>query len=162
MSEISREFNIKVLICAAQRGTEVFIPNGNFELKQGDKLSIAASHDNLEKFLREIGGLKRKVKTVLIVGGDKIAYYLCKSLSKVDIKVKIIEKDIDACRKMTELLPYVDVIHGDVTDQQLLEEEGIDDVDVFVCLTGIDKENIILSMYAKKKTIPKVLTKISQ
>lgn len=162
MVDISREFNIKVLICAIQRGDEVFIPNGDFVLKKGDKLSIAASHDNLEKFLRKIGGLKRKVKRVLIIGGGKIAYYLCKSLSKVDIKIKIIEKDINACRKITELLPNVDVIHGDGTDQQLLEEEGINDVDAFVCLTGIDEENIILSMYAKRKEISKVVTKVSQ
>lgn len=162
MKEISQKFDLKVLICAVQRGNEVIIPNGDLMLEAGDKLSIAASHLELEKFLGRIGGLKRKVKTVMIVGGGKIAYYLCESLKKLNIKIKIIERDIQACNNIASLLPYVDVIHGDGTDQQLLEEEGVNDVDAFVCLTGIDEENIILSMYANSKNIRKVITKVSQ
>lgn len=160
MKEISHKFNLKVLICAVQRANDVIIPNGDLVLESGDKLSIAASHLELENFLGRIGGLKRKVKTVMLIGGGKIAYYLCESLKKLNIKIKIIERDIKACNNIADLLPYVDVIHGDGTDQQLLEEEGIDDVDAFVCLTGIDEENIILSMYANSKNIRKVITKV--
>lgn len=160
MREISYKFNLKVLICAVQRANDVIIPDGDLVLEAGDKLSIAASHLELENFLGRIGGLKRKVKTVMIIGGGKIAYYLCESLKKLNIKIKIIERDIKACNNIADLLPYVDVIHGDGTDQQLLEEEGIDDVDAFVCLTGIDEENIILSMYANSKNIRKVITKV--
>lgn len=160
MKEISHKFNLKVLICAVQRANDVIIPNGGLVLEAGDKLSIAASHLELENFLGRIGGLKRKVKTVMLIGGGKIAYYLCESLKKLNIKIKIIERDIKACNNIADLLPYVDVIHGDGTDQQLLEEEGIDDVDAFVCLTGIDEENIILSMYANSKNIRKVITKV--
>lgn len=160
MKEISHKFNLKVLICAVQRANDVIIPNGDLVLEAGDKLSIAASHLELENFLGRIGGLKRNVKTVMLIGGGKIAYYLCESLKKLNIKIKIIERDIKACNNIADLLPYVDVIHGDGTDQQLLEEEGIDDVDAFVCLTGIDEENIILSMYANSKNIRKVITKV--
>lgn len=160
MKEISHKFNLKVLICAVQRANDVIIPNGDLVLEAGDKLSIAASHLELENFLGRIGGLKRKVKTVMLIGGGKIAYYLCESLKKLNIKIKIIERDIKACNNIADLLPYVDVIHGDGTDQQLLEEEGIDDVDAFVCLTGIDEENIILSIYANSKNIRKVITKV--
>ncbi len=160
MREISYKFNLKVLICAVQRANDVIIPDGDLVLEAGDKLSIAASHLELENFLGRIGGLKRKVKTVMIIGGGKIAYYLCESLKKLNIKIKIIERDIKACNNIADLLPYVDVIHGDGTDQQLLEEEGIYDVDAFVCLTGIDEENIILSMYANSKNIRKVITKV--
>ena len=160
MKEISHKFNLKVLICAVQRANDVIIPNGDLVLEAGDKLSIAASHLELENFLGRIGGLKRKVKTVMLIGGGKIAYYLCESLKKLNIKIKIIERVIKACNNIADLLPYVDVIHGDGTDQQLLEEEGIDDVDAFVCLTGIDEENIILSMYANSKNIRKVITKV--
>lgn len=160
MKEISHKFNLKVLICAVQRANDVIIPNGDLVLEAGDKLSIAASHLELENFLGRIGGLKRKVKTVMLIGGGKIAYYLCESLKKLNIKIKIIERDIKSCNNIADLLPYVDVIHGDGTDQQLLEEEGIDDVDAFVCLTGIDEENIILSMYANSKNIRKVITKV--
>ncbi|MDD7183727.1 Trk system potassium transporter TrkA [Peptostreptococcus porci] len=161
LNEIRNEYKIKFLICAIQRKDAVIIPKGNIELEVGDKISIAASHEDLELFLKRIGGLKRKIKTVMIIGASKITYYLCKSLEGINIKIKIIEKDIESCRQIGELLPDVDVIHGDGTDIQLLEEEGFDDVDAFISLTGIDEENIILSMLANGKNIPKVVTKVS-
>lgn len=162
MRDVVRTFGIKVLVCAVQRRDEVFIPDGTFIFEQGDKLSIAASHEDLEKFLKKVGGLKRKVKTVMIIGGGKIAYYLCKSLENINIKTKIIERDRKTCHFLAQNLPKVDIIHGDGTDNQILEEEGIHEVDAFVSLTGIDEENIIMSMYADSKGVSKVITKISQ
>ncbi len=162
MRDVVRTFGIKVLVCAVQRRDEVFIPDGTFIFEQGDKLSIAASHEDLEKFLKKVGGLKRKVKTVMIIGGGKIAYYLCKSLENINIKTKIIERDGKTCHFLAQNLPKVDIIHGDGTDNQILEEEGIHEVDAFVSLTGIDEENIIMSMYADSKGVSKVITKISQ
>lgn len=160
--EIRNSFNVKFLICALQRNSEVIIPKGNIILQEGDKLNIAASHENLEIFLKKIGGLKRKIRTVMVIGAGKITYYLCKTLQNINIKVKVIEKDMNACNRLVELLPDIDVIHGDGTDKQLLEEEGIDDVDAFVSLTGMDEENIILSMFANSKNVSKVITKLSQ
>ena len=94
--------------------------------------------------------------------GGKIAYYLCKSLENINIKTKIIERDRKTCHFLAQNLPKVDIIHGDGTDNQILEEEGIHEVDAFVSLTGIDEENIIMSMYADSKGASKVITKISQ
>ena len=162
MKDVVKTFGIKILVCAIQRRDEVFIPDGNFTFEKGDKLSIAGSHEDLEKFLKKVGGLKRKVKTVMIIGGGKIAYYLCKSLENINIKTKIIERDRKTCHFLAQNLPKVDIIHGDGTDNQILEEEGIHEVDAFVSLTGIDEENIIMSMYADSKGASKVITKISQ
>ena len=162
INEITKSLKMKLLICAVQREGDVIIPDGNVELKLGDKINIAASHDNLEEFLKKAGGWKRKIKTVMVIGGGKIAYYLCKSLEHININIKIIDNDYETCRALSDLLPDVDVIYGDGTDKQLLEEEGIDDTDAFVSLTGIDEENIILSMYANTKNINKIITKLSQ
>jgi len=162
MKDVVKTFGVKILVCAIQRRDEVFIPDGNFTFEKGDKLSIAGSHEDLEKFLKKVGGLKRKVKTVMIIGGGKIAYYLCKSLENINIKTKIIERDRKTCHFLAQNLPKVDIIHGDGTDNQILEEEGIHEVDAFVSLTGIDEENIIMSMYADSKGASKVITKISQ
>lgn len=156
MKDVVRTFGIKVLVCAVQRRDEVFIPDGTFIFEQGDKLSIAASHEDLEKFLKKVGGLKRKVKTVMIIGGGKIAYYLCKSLENINIKTKIIERDRKTCHFLAQNLPKVNIIHGDGTDNQILEEEGIHEVDAFVSLTGIDEENIIMSMYADSKGVSRL------
>ena len=162
MKDVVKTFGVKIWVCAIQRRDEVFIPDGNFTFEKGDKLSIAGSHEDLEKFLKKVGGLKRKVKTVMIIGGGKIAYYLCKSLENINIKTKIIERDRKTCHFLAQNLPKVDIIHGDGTDNQILEEEGIHEVDAFVSLTGIDEENIIMSMYADSKGASKVITKISQ
>ena len=162
VSDVVKSLKMKLLICAVQRDGDVIIPDGNVELKLGDKINIAASHDNLEEFLKKAGGWKRKIKTVMVIGGGKIAYYLCKSLEHINIKIKIIDNDYETCKALSDLLPDVDVIYGDGTDKQLLEEEGIDDTDAFVSLTGIDEENIILSMYANTKEINKIITKLSQ
>ena len=106
--------------------------------------------------------MKDKVKTVMLVGGGRVCYYLAKQLLNVGMKVKIIEKDQERCDKLAELLPKAIVIWGDGTDQDLLIEEGVLDVDGFVALTGIDEENMIISLFAKDSTNAKVVTKISR
>ena len=106
--------------------------------------------------------MKDKVKSVMIAGGGMIGYYLASQLLAVGMRVKIIEKDEDRSLEIARLLPKAIVIHGDGTDQALLLEEGIMSVDAFVALTGIDEENIILSLFAKENTNAKVVTKINR
>lgn len=160
--EIYRKYKIKVLICAVQRGSDVSIPNGDFVIEAGDTLSITASHRDLSHFMREIGVMQKKVKTVMIIGGGRISFYLAKLLLESGMKVKIIENNMDKCLNLSEHLAKADVVHGDGTDWRVLEEEGIDRVDSVVALTGIDEENMIISMYAKSRNVDKVITKINR
>ncbi len=160
--ELYKKIKTKLLICAVQREDEVFIPGGDFQLHAGDRIHVAASHKNIERFFRASGFMKDKVKTVMLVGGGRVCYYLAKQLLNVGMKVKIIEKDQERCDKLAELLPKAIVIWGDGTDQDLLIEEGVLDVDGFVALTGIDEENMIISLFAKDSTNAKVVTKISR
>lgn len=160
--ELYKKIKTKLLICAVQREDEVFIPGGDFQLRAGDRIHVAASHKNIERFFRASGFMKDKVKTVMLVGGGRVCYYLAKQLLNVGMKVKIIEKDQERCDKLAELLPKAIVIWGDGTDQDLLIEEGVLDVDGFVALTGIDEENMIISLFAKDSTNAKVVTKISR
>lgn len=161
LEELSRKYTSSVLICAVQRNQEVIIPGGSFVLQEGDKINIASSHTGIEEFFKVTGKLKNRVKTVLICGGGRVSFYLAQKLSNLNIEVKIIERDYDRCLELCELLPQVTVIHGDATDHELLEEEGIDRADAFVALTGIDEENIIVSMYAKTKKVSKIITKVN-
>ncbi|MBR2329372.1 MAG: NAD-binding protein, partial [Clostridia bacterium] len=121
---------------------------------------LAAPKD-VSAFFRATGTFKRKVKDVMIVGGGKIAYYLARQLIESGLHVKIIEKDEDTCEKLCELLPKAQILHGDGTDHELLHEEGIDNTDALIALTGIDEENIILSMYANSLNVDKVITKVN-
>lgn len=162
LSDLNRRFKTSVLICALQRQQEVYIPDGRFSLEEGDKVHITASHKDLEKFMISAGIYERKIKSVMIIGGSRIAFYLAKQLTEIGMKVKIIDNDEKTCEKLSSILPKADIINGDGTDQKVLLEEGIEYVDACVSMTGIDEENVIISMYAAKCNVSKVITKVNR
>ncbi len=162
LAEISQQYQVKVLICAIQRGEEVFIPDGRFIFKAGDIVHITATKKNVKLFLHKLGLISSKIKSVFVIGGGKIATYLCEELAKNNYSVKLVEKDYEKCVALSETLPNVTVIHGDGSDQELLAEEGFNETDAVVCLTGLDEENIIISMYAYKQGVGKIVTKIDK
>ena len=159
---IYKEFQVKVLICAVQRGGEVFIPSGDFVLQEGDKINLTAPHMEITKFFRTIGIFRTGVKSVMIIGGGRLAYYLAKDLLAMHVRVKIIEMDYNRCEYLCEMLPEAVIIHGDGTDKDLLTEEGLDKTDALVCLTGMDEENIVVALYGKARKVSKVIAKINR
>lgn len=161
IKSLASAFKSRVLVCAVSRGDELFIPDGNFTLKSGDKIHITASHTAIADFLKETGIYKEGIKSVMIVGGGKVGFYLAHLLAETNIKVKIIELDEKKCTELSEDLPKCTIVCGDGTDQTVLREEGIDGCDALISLTGIDEENIILSMYASQINVKKVISKIN-
>ena len=159
---IAQKFPFQFLICAVQRGDQVFIPSGGFVLEENDRIHVTAHNAEIEQFFKALGVLKPQAKTVMIIGGGRSAYYLAKRLIAAGVSVKIIEHDLQRAEALSESLPKALVIHGDGNDQELLLEEGLELVDAFVTLTGIDEENIILGMYAHSKKVPKIITKVNQ
>ena len=160
---IYQTYQIKVLVCAVIRGDDVIIPTGSFTFEPKDKIYITANNrQTLKSFLIKSGIVKSKLKSVMIIGGGKISVYLGKELLKNKFDVKIIEEDHERCRELSTLLPNATVICGDGTDQHVLEEEGIDNTDAIVCLTGSDEENMIVSMFASQKNMKKIIAKINK
>lgn len=157
-----KKFNTKVLICAVQRGDQVFIPSGNFRIEEGDKIHFTSETNSLGDFLNEINLVESPLKNVMIVGGSNIGYYLADDLSKKKYKVKVIESNKQRAEELAELLPKVTVVYGDGTKHDLLIEEGLEAMDAFITLIGIDEENIIVSMYANKQNVRKIITKIDR
>ncbi|MBO5197458.1 MAG: Trk system potassium transporter TrkA [Lachnospiraceae bacterium] len=162
LSGLYRKYQVKVLVCAVQRGDEIIIPSGDFTIMAGDKINITASPSAISSFLRALGMYQDKIRSVMVVGGGRIGHYLCKMLSDAGMSVKLIEQNAEKCRRLSEDLPKVSVLNDDGTNHEILREEGIDNMDAFVSLTGIDEENIILSMYASSKGVRKVVTKINR
>ena len=160
LSQLHKITKTNILVCAVSHNEDVIIPDGNYVIKPGDHLYITGTHRDLSRFCLDIGVITTRIKNVIIVGGGKIAYYLSKQLSTQGIKVKIIENDKNRCQVLAEKLPYVTIIHGDGSDDELLNEEGIENTDAVLALTGLDEENIVISLSAKslyhKKTIAKV------
>ncbi len=160
--DISNKLNCDVLVCGVERGDEVFIPGGDFVLKAGDLVSIVSTIKDAGFFFKKIGLKTDRVKDTIIVGGGKTSVYLANNLLKLGIDVKIIEQNPQRCEELCALLPKATIINGDGTENALLLEEGIENAESFVALTGIDEENIMLSLYAKTKTKGKVVTKINR
>jgi len=162
LSQLRGKFKATFLICVVQRGEEVFIPDGNFVLQGGDRVGITARHSELQKLLRNIGTKRKQARKVMILGGSRTAYYLAKRLLAAGTEVKIIDKDRETCEVLCELLPAAAVVCGDGTQQELLLEEGLESMDAFVSLTGLDEQNILLAFFAAAHQVTKVIPKVNR
>lgn len=161
LSELRKKYAAKFLVCVVQRGEEVYIPDGSFVLRAGDRIGVTATPTEIHRFLRMVGVMQKQAKSVMILGASRMAYYLAKMLLDNGTTVKIIDQDRDRCRQFCDLLPGATMIHGESIQQELLLEEGIGSVDAFVALTGIDEENILMAFYANAQNVPKVVAKIN-
>lgn len=161
LRELPQRLPMDVLICAAERGEEVLIPDGNFVIRSGDLLSMIAIPGNAAAFFKKVGISTNQVKNTMIIGGGEITYYLSKLLLNMGIRVKIIEKRRERCEELSDLLPKATIICGDGSDRELLREEHLEQMDSLVAGTDMDEENIILSLYARDRVRAKVVTKLN-
>ncbi len=162
VSSLREDLRCDILVAGVEREEDVYIPNGEFILKDGDLVSIIASPQNAAKFFQKIGLKTNQVKNCMIVGGGTIGFYLAKQLIDMKIDVRIIEKQKERCDELSELLQGAMILHGDGTDKKLLQEEGLEKTEAFVTLTNMDEENILLSLYAKDQTSAKLVTKVNK
>ncbi len=162
LAELRKKYQAKFLITTVGRGDDVFIPDGSFELKGGDRVGLSASRNEVEKLLRLIGERKKRARNIIILGASRTAYYLAKLLLAAGNSVKIIDKDPARCELFGRLLPNAVIILGDGADQDILLEEGLASTDAFVALTGMDEENILISFFAKSLNVPTVISKVNR
>ena len=162
IATLGKSITNEILICAIEREGEVYIPGGNFQMAKNDIVSFVAPRRHIRSFLKKIGFKTKQVKDAMIVGGGKASYYLAKQLIAMGIDVKIIEQNKERCEELSILLPEAIIINGDGTDEEVLREEGIEYAQAFIPLTGIDEENIMLTLHAKQVSNAKLITKINR
>ena len=162
LSELRKQYQAKFLVCAVQRDDQVYIPDGNFKLKSGDKIGLTAAPAEIQKLLKMLGLLQKQVKDVMILGASRTAYYLAKLLLSNGIGVKVLEKDRERCKEFCEELPSAIMICGDGTEPELLLEEGLSAMDAFVALEEEDEENVLLSFFANANNVPKVISMVNR
>lgn len=162
LSDLRRKYPAKFLICAVQREGKVYIPDGNFVLQSGDRIGLTAPPGEIIKLLKMMDVVSRQTRSSIILGASRIAYYLAKRLLPAGSNVTIIDKDEKRCREFSAQLPGATMIVGDGAEQELLIEEGIDRVDAFLALTGMDEENILISIFAEACKVPKVISKVNR
>lgn len=161
--EISKKLKRKILVCAVERDSNVYIPNGNFVLKSGDTVYITGEHRELiaaSEFFSD-GESNSSVNNVMIIGGGGISVYLANILSGMGKKVIVADKNRERCETLCELCKGATVMNTDANDHAALLEDGLAGMDAVVSLTDIDETNIILSMFAKKNGIPVRVAKIN-
>lgn len=162
IKDFHKKVHSNVIICAVERGNEVYIPSGEFVLHSKDIISFVGKKSQQMEFLRAINLATDVSKSVMIIGGSNVAFYLAQALEEARVNVKIIDSDIEKCNTLASVLDTTIIINGDATDKNVLLEEGIEDVDTVITLTGLDEENIMISLYAKSVSDCKVVTKINR
>lgn len=161
IKDISQKLNGNIIVCAIEREDKIVIPNGETIIQAEDKIHITGTRKDINSFLRYGNLIQDKTRQVMVVGGSDISKYLANQLADTDMKIKIIEPNKEVALELAETLDNVLVINADPSDEQTLFEEGIQETDAFVALTGIDEENIVYSMFASAQKVPKVITKIN-
>ncbi len=162
MMEVNSLLDGRMLVCIRERAGEIVIPSGTTDLRVGDKVSVVIPMAEIATVLHRLSLRQRPIRSVTIAGGGSTSEYLAMMLIRANIQVKIIESDRQRCEDLADRLPKARIIHGDCSDKLLLHEEGLPSTEAFVCLTGLDEENIMLALYAEKVSKAKVVTKVSR
>lgn len=159
LNDLRTQLRIRFLICGVLRKDQVHIPSGHFSIQAGDTICVTLPDEEVSRFFKALGAHKQPVRNILIVGGDRITYYLEALLQKSRINSTVIEKDDALCQRLAEQYSCT-VIRGNGTRQDLLLEEGLQRSDAILALSDVDEENAIVSMYAKTMGVRKAITLI--
>ncbi len=153
----------RALACAVERRDKIFIPFGDSVIEENDVVAVLVAPDETPTFFKEIGLAVNTVKKTMIIGGGKIAHYLATEMCRLNMDTTIIESNPKTAENLSYLLPKANVICGDGTNRTILMEEGLRETSAICCLTGVDEENLILSLFAKS-VVPniKTITKINR
>ncbi len=162
LSEFNRKRLADVLFCAAEQEEQYIIPDGDFIPRAGDRIYVVGTRQELQRMVQGLGRTLQKVKRVTLLGGSRIAMYLTWELERNNTKVCIVEMMHKECTVLADELPGAMIIEGDGTDANLIQSEGIFNVDAFVSLTGRDEENLLMAATARRAGVPKTIAKMTR
>ena len=152
----------RLLIAAMLRQEELIIPRGADRLMVGDLVYFIGEEHALGETMAIFGKRSEPVRRVMIVGGGRIGFRLAHRLEALGFQAKIVERRPERCQMLAECLNKTVVLHGDGSDQDLLTEENIQEVDLMVTLTSDEETNILSSLLAKRLGARKTITKINK
>lgn len=152
--------DVDTRVAAIFRKDRPIIPKGDTIIEADDEVFFIAARKHIRSVVSELQKLEKPYRRVLIAGGGNIGARLAKSIEN-QYRVKLIERGQQRCKELSEMLNRTVVLQGDASDQDLLLEEQIDDVDVFCAVTNSDEANIMSSMLAKRLGARKVMTLIN-
>lgn len=152
----------RVLYSMIERDGRVMIPDGNFVILPNDRVFVSGDPLTITSYFRTLGKNNTKIRSIMVLGGGRITYYLAKLVIPMGIHMTIFEIKPEKARLLSEQLPKADVILGDGTDQDLLEEQGLSQMDAFISLCDRDEENLMTGMYASQQGVKRIIAKNSR
>ena len=158
ISEFRKKFD--VIVCALERNHELIIPDGEMTLQDKDRIFVTGNRVDMMRLHNHFKA--RTVKSFLIIGAGKIAYYLVGILKDSRIDTKVIEINPERARFFSEKFPNLYIVQGDGTAKDILLEESAPHYDAVATLTGVDEENIITSMFLDRVGVQKNITKVNR
>jgi len=162
LSELPGKIGQRALVAAVIREEELIIPKGDNRLLPGDLIYFISEEKGLEPILLGFNKSVKPVRRVMIVGGGRIGARLSEVLEKKSIQTKIIERSPARCNALAEQMRKAVVIQGDGSDQRLLLEENIEQMDAVITVTDDEETNILVSLLAKRMGAGKTITRLNK
>ena len=159
ISDFRKKFG-NIIVCAMERDHQLMIPSGDVTIQDKDRIFVTGNRVDMMLFHNYFKS--RAVKSLLIVGAGKIAYYLLGILKDSRIDTKVIEINPERARFFSEKFPNLYIVQGDGTAKDILLEESAPHYDAVATLTGVDEENIITSMFLDRVGVHKNITKVNR
>jgi len=159
ISDFRKKFG-NIIVCAMERDHQLMIPSGDVTIQDKDRIFVTGNRVDMMLFHNYFKS--RAVKSLLIVGAGKIAYYLLGILKDSRIDTKVIEINPERARFFSEKFPNLYIVQGDGTTKDILLEESAPHYDAVATLTGVDEENIITSMFLDRVGVHKNITKVNR
>lgn len=159
ISDFRKKFG-NIIVCAMERDHQLMIPSGDITIQDRDRIFVTGNRVDMMLFHNYFKS--RAVKSLLIVGAGKIAYYLLDILKDSRIDTKVIEINPERARLFSEKFPNLYIVQGDGTAKDILLEESAPNYDAVATLTGVDEENIITSMFLDRVGVHKNITKVNR
>ncbi|MGM0646772.1 MAG: Trk system potassium transporter TrkA [Bacteroidota bacterium] len=141
---------------AIHRKGKTIIPKGNDHFEINDQAYVISKPDSIKQVFELSGRETLPIKKIMIIGGGRIGRFTAKKLEE-KISVKLIDKDPKRCESLSDILDNTLIINGDARDMQLLEEEGIQNIDAFIAVSNDSETNILTSLLAKRYGVKKII-----
>ncbi|MDD3313098.1 Trk system potassium transporter TrkA [Pseudodesulfovibrio sp.] len=153
--------DLGLVIAALVRDDKLIIPSGMDRIQEGDVVYFACDIREQEDILRRLGVHVEPVREVMIVGGGNIGYKLAKALDNKYYHTRILENRQKRCEFLSERLDRPIVLMGDATDQEILREENVHDMDMVIAVTGDEETNILTCLLAKSLGAKRTVTRVN-
>lgn len=155
--QIAKEYGpLNFRAVAINRNQSSFIPTGTNNFQKGDMVYVVSKPDSLDELFALAGKREFDINNIMVVGGGRVGKVICKKM-EMDYNIKLIENDIERCHILTDFLNDTLIINGDARSVELLDEEGIENTDVFIAVTNSSETNILTCLHAKKFGVRKTI-----